>query len=77
MGPKIKTRILKQAGDLISRQEQVKVELSAVIDITDDRKTLVNTKIIKLIYREVESALDGKRKELADLENQKISKKEL
>ena len=75
MGPKIKTGTLKQARELISKQEQVKVDLSAVIDITDDRKSLVNTKIIKLIHSEVESALDEKWKELAELEGQKLNKK--
>ena len=67
MGPKIKTGTLKQARGVISKQEQVKVDLSAVIDITDDRKTLVNTKIIKLIHSEVASALEGKWRELAEL----------
>ena len=75
MGPKIKTGTLKQARELISKQEQEKVDLSAVIDITDDRKSLMNTKIIKLIHSEVESALDGKWKELAELESQKFNKK--
>ena len=71
MGSKIKTGTLKQAREIISKQDQVKVDLSAVIDITDDRKSLVNSKIIKLIHSEVESALDEKWKELADLEGQK------
>ena len=71
MPPKIKTGTLKQAREIISKQDQVKVDLSAVIDITDDRKSLVNSKIIKLIHSEVESALDEKWKELADLEGQK------
>ena len=48
-----------------------------VCEITEERKTFVNSKIIKIIHREVDSALDWKRKELADLENQKFSKKEL
>ena len=67
MGPRIKTGTIKQARELISRQEQLKLELSSVIDITNERKTLVNSKIIKLIHREVESVLEEKRKELTEL----------
>ena len=74
---KIKTGTLKQAREIISKQDQVKGDLNSVNDITEDRKTLVNSKIIKLIHDEVKDALDGKREELADLEGRKLSKKEL
>ena len=77
MPPKIKTGTLKQAREIISRQDQVKGDLEVVSDITEDRKSLVNSKIIKLIRDEVKEALDKKREELAGLEGQRLSKKEL
>ena len=77
MGLQRKTGTIKQAKDHIDKQKLLKQQLESVCDITDEKKSFVNSKIVKIIDNEIKPALEGKRKEMDELDNQRINKKEL